>query len=130
MQDELVKSKEQLSTLLGGIADAIIAQEPSGKMVYANDAAAKLFGLPSREALIEVANRTLASGDESRLMFMDEQGRPFPFESLPSRKARLGLEVAPVVLSFRLASAPGQRWVIARRNRSSTRTGACRSSSG
>jgi signal transduction histidine kinase/CheY-like chemotaxis protein len=115
VQDELVKSKEQLTTLLGGIADAIIAQEPSGKMVYANDAAAKLFGLPSREALIELSNRIHASGDESSLTFFDEQGRPYPFESLPSRKARLGVEVPPVVLSFRLSNAPGkQRWVVAR----------------
>jgi len=99
-------------------------------MVYANDPAAKLFGLPSREALIEVANRTLASGDESQLAFTDEQGRPFPIENLPSRKARSGLEVPPVVLSFRLAASRAGAGSSPERNRSSTETGMCRSSSG
>jgi len=40
-------SREQLAVLLTGMADGITALNPAGKLVYSNDAAARLIGYPS-----------------------------------------------------------------------------------
>ena len=54
----------------GGRIDAIVALEPDGRMVYANDAAGRLFDLPSGQALLEFARRMWSQGrrDEIELV--------------------------------------------------------------
>src|SRR5215207_8528572 len=40
----LSSSRDQLDAILQGVADAITVQDPDGRIVYANDAAAHLVG--------------------------------------------------------------------------------------
>ena len=43
---------EALRAILEGIADSVTAQGPDGGLVYANDAAVRMLGFPSAEALL------------------------------------------------------------------------------
>jgi PAS domain S-box-containing protein len=49
----------QLDVILRNVADGITALRPDGSLAYANDAAARLFGLESGEELIGVAGSEL-----------------------------------------------------------------------
>ena len=46
-QEELRASRDQLEAILRGAAEGITAQDPSGKVIYANEAAARLTGFSS-----------------------------------------------------------------------------------
>ena len=43
---------DDLRAILGGVADAVTAQGPDGSLVYANDAAVRVLGFTSAEALL------------------------------------------------------------------------------
>ena len=43
---------DDLRAILEGIADAVTAQGPDGSLVYANDAAVRVLGFASAEALL------------------------------------------------------------------------------
>ena len=43
---------DDLRSIIEGIADAVTAQGPDGSLVYANDAAVRVLGFPSAEALL------------------------------------------------------------------------------
>jgi PAS domain S-box-containing protein len=113
-REETEHAREQLATILSGAADAILALEPDGKIVYANDAAAKLFDLPSARALIETANRMMEEERRVGLRFTDENGDPVPIEKIPTRLAMQGIVSPPVVLRFRPRPEAPERWVIAK----------------
>src|SRR3954451_21944273 len=49
---ELRVSRDQLQAMLDGVADAVTAHDRNGRVVYANDAAARQLGLGSAEDLI------------------------------------------------------------------------------
>src|SRR5215207_1264589 len=52
-EQELRRSRDQLEIILRGVADAITAQIPTGRLVYANEAAARMVGYPSARAFVE-----------------------------------------------------------------------------
>ena len=51
VEAELRRSRDQLGAILDGVADGVTAQDPTGKMVYANEAALELLGFPSVRAI-------------------------------------------------------------------------------
>ena len=54
-EQDLRRSNVELEAILGGVADSVTAQRPDGKIVYANDAAARLLGF-SRSAELMAAD--------------------------------------------------------------------------
>ena len=60
-----------MDAILGGVADGIIARAPDGRLVFANEAAARVLGFPS------VAELPAAPPGDIRGRFevMDEAGR-------------------------------------------------------
>ena len=78
-QEELRESRDQLEAVLAGAAEGITAQDPSGKVIYANEAAARLTGFSSVQ---EVTTSTPAD-ILARYEILDEEGAPFP--SIASR---------------------------------------------
>ncbi len=78
-QEELKASRDQLEAILQGVAEGIIAQDPTGKVIYANEAAARLIGFSSvQEMLTSSPAEVLA-----RYEILDEEGRPFPVDEFP-----------------------------------------------
>jgi PAS domain S-box-containing protein len=107
-QEELRGSRDQLEAILRGAADGITAQNPSGKLVYANETAARLSGFSSVQDMLESPPGELIS----RFELLDEEGRPFPVDRLPGRRALRGEEGAEEVLRFRILDTGEERWTV------------------
>ncbi len=100
----------QLDAILQHAADAITVQDAEGRLIYANEAAARLTGFPSGEAL------TAASPEEfsRRLLVFDEKGQPLRSERWLNPDETDAIEGPSVVLRFRLLASGEDRWVVVR----------------
>jgi serine phosphatase RsbU (regulator of sigma subunit)/PAS domain-containing protein len=99
-------TRDQLEAMLRGVADAVTAQAPDGRLIYANEAAVRTLGFESREAL-QAAPSTEVLG---RFEIFDEAGEPFPISDLPGRRALLGEEAPEAVVRFRVRATGEERW--------------------
>ena len=109
-QEELRASRDQLEFILLGVADGITAQDPTGRVVYANGVAAGLVGYPSAREFMEAPAREVLAGFE----VFDEEGRRLSVENLPGRKALAGEEGTEMVLRFRVLRTGEERWALVR----------------
>lgn len=107
-EEGLRQSRDQLAAVLRGVADGITVQETSGKVIYANDAAARYSGYPSAEALLA------ATTEETRAKFdiTDADGRPIDIAMLPGRRALLGEQSPEMVLRFRPRETGEEHWSV------------------
>jgi PAS domain S-box-containing protein len=99
-----------LDGVLRHVADGITVQDPSGSVVYANDAAARLSGFGSGQELVDIEPATLLD----RLQLIDEAGTPFPLERLPGRRALRGEEEVEETIGYRFQQTGDVRWSIVR----------------
>ena len=105
-QAELHSSRDELEIILGGVADGVTAQDATGRVIYANEAAARMVGYPSGRALVEAPLQQVME----RFEVFEAEGRPFPLENLPGRRALGGEEGAEEVLRFRISETGEERW--------------------
>jgi PAS domain S-box-containing protein len=110
VEEELRGSWSQLEVILQGIADGVTAQDPTGRVVYANEVAARMLGYPSARAFLETPLQEVMQKFE----VFDESGRPFPIEELPGRRALRGEEGVEEVLRFRVVATGEERWSVVR----------------
>jgi PAS domain S-box-containing protein len=103
---ELESARDELEAILAGIADAVTVQGPSGRLVYANDAAVKLLGYPDRAALLSAPPGEIAARFDMR----DEDDRPIPLERLPGRLAMAGIDPEPLTVRFRVRATGEAGW--------------------
>jgi PAS domain S-box-containing protein len=99
-------SHHQLTIMLNGIVDGVTAQDPTGQLIYANDAAAQLTGYPDAAALLKSSRAERLS----RIEMFDESRQPLNVEELPSRLALHGLESPPKVMRFRMRGSSDEHW--------------------
>ncbi|MBI5669294.1 MAG: PAS domain S-box protein [Chloroflexi bacterium] len=104
----LLKSPQQLASVLNAVADAITAQDKNGQLIYANDAAARILGFPSAEALTNTPVEEIVSHYE----MLTEHGQPFPLQDLPGRRALLGLDSPDQLIRFRIRQTGEEQWAI------------------
>ena len=105
-EEALRSSRNELEIVLQGVTDGIIAQDPTGRMVYANEAAAKILGYPSTQALIESSPAQVMR----RFEILDEFGQPVLPEDLPVRKALRGEQSHEMLLCYREVGSGKERW--------------------
>lgn len=105
---QLHPSRDELMAILGAVAEAVTVQDVSGQLMYANEAAARMSGYASGEAMLT------ASGAEvmRRFALLDEQGHPFPPERLPGRRVLRGEEAPEAVVRFRVVLTGEERWSV------------------
>ena len=108
LYEEVQSSRNQLEAILRGVADGITAQDPSGKIIYANETAARLTGFSTAGNLVEAPLDELMA----RFEIMDEEGYPCSAGRLPGRRALAGEEGAEEVLRFRILASGEERWTI------------------
>ena len=101
-------SRDELAVILQGLADGVTAQDRTGRLVYANDAAARAMGLASADEAVAEGG----AGALGRFELFDEDGRPFPPEKLPGRLALDGQEPPPTVIRFRPVGSREDRWAV------------------
>jgi PAS domain S-box-containing protein len=94
---ELRASRDQLETILGGIADGVLVQDVSGHFIYVNAAAALAAGFSSVEEYLSLTPTDLTS----LLEVADADGRPFDPLSLPMDQVVSGDVRPDMILAFR-----------------------------
>lgn len=106
VDNTLRTSRDQLQIILQGVADGITAQDSRGRLVYANDAAAKIIGYPCAQALLN------APLDEVMQKFdlFDEDGNPLTLENLPGRLVLEGQAESSRTICFRIRETGEERW--------------------
>ncbi|MCZ7572140.1 MAG: PAS domain S-box protein [Ardenticatenaceae bacterium] len=107
-EEEQRKSREQLEIILQGVADGITAQDPTGRLIFANDAAARATGYPSAQALLEAP----LSAVMQKFELLDESGERLPLEQLPGRLALQGRPSPETLLHFRVLATGEDRWSV------------------
>lgn len=86
IEEELRRSREELRVILEGVADGIVVLDNSGKLVYANAAAARLTGYATAQEMIQTPPARLLTD----FTLMNEEGTRFDLATLPSRRALNG----------------------------------------
>src|SRR3954453_20362470 len=76
---------DDLRSILEGIADAVTSQGPDGSLVYANEAACRVLGFPSAEALLRASLEEIMG----RWEMLTPEGESLSLMSLPGRQALL-----------------------------------------
>ena len=96
----------QLEAILRGVADAVTAQAPDGRLLFANEAAVRTLGFDSTEELLNAPTATILD----RYDILDEDGRPFPLEALPGPPRARGRGRAEAVVRFRVRETGEESW--------------------
>jgi PAS domain S-box-containing protein len=109
-QRELVDSRAELQAIFGAVADGITAQDGTGRLVYANEAAAQFLGFASAAEFLAAPIPQLLE----RFEFFDEKRRPLPVEELPGRIAIREGRSAERTLCYRIRESGEERWSIVR----------------
>lgn len=100
------QTSQQLGVILENVADGITVQDRTGRIVYANYAAARMSGFPSVDAMLKASPEEI----EARYEIFDEFGVPFPPNSLPGRLALTGMRVPEATVRFRNTVTGEERW--------------------
>jgi PAS domain S-box-containing protein len=103
---DATQARDQLEAILGGVADAVTAQAPDGRLLFANEAAVELLGFESREALLSAPLPEILQ----RFEILEEDGGPFPLERLPGRRAIAEGVGGDVVVRFRVRESGEEYW--------------------
>ncbi|HVM17395.1 MAG TPA: PAS domain S-box protein [Gaiellaceae bacterium] len=102
----LRESRDQLEVILRAAADGITVQDPQGRLVYANDAAARLIGFGSAGELLSTPLPEVMS----RFELLDADRRPLDLERLPGRRALARGEEAAELVCYRVRETGEERW--------------------
>jgi PAS domain S-box-containing protein len=106
--DELRASDAQREAILGGLAESVTVQDAEGRLVYVNQAAADMLGLPSPDAVLAAPSRSLYA----RYDVYDEHGAPFDLEQLPGRVALRGETPEPTLMRHVDRETGDERWTV------------------
>jgi PAS domain S-box-containing protein len=106
LESELERARDQLAIITHASADGITIQDERGRVVYANDAAARLSGYPDAEAFVAAPVEEIVGRFEIR----DEDGEPFPTARLPGRRVLAGEPEAEALIRLRTIGAEVESW--------------------
>lgn len=108
-----VNTLAEADLVLGSVHDAIFVQEPSGKLLYANRAGARHFGLEDGETFVRMPIDEISK----RLEVFDEEGNQLDtFALLSTLGGKMNLDDGTLFYS-RTVSTNETRWVIVRQSR-------------
>ena len=106
-EDELRRSRDELATIVANVADGITVQLPTGGLLFANDAAARLVGYPDAATFLAAPPAEWFG----RFELLTDDGEPMPVERLPGRVAlATGVSPPPTLVRFRIRATGEQRW--------------------
>jgi PAS domain S-box-containing protein len=110
IEEELRTARDQLSIITRASADGLTIQDASGRVVYANDASARLSGYPDAASFLS------APVDEvlARFELFDEEGQPVASDRLPGRRVLSGEPQAEAMLRVRDVEAGVETWRLVR----------------
>lgn len=103
---ELRASRDQLESILRGIADGVTVLDTSGHFVFANPAAARACGVADPAELQRLTSPQVLGNFD----LFDKDGRPISAADLPAREAFAGAAPPPMVVHFRDRRSGEERW--------------------
>jgi PAS domain S-box-containing protein len=105
-EQALRESSRRLDVVFQRVADGLTVQDPSGKLVFANDAAARMTGYASAEELLATPVGQILD----RFELIDERGSPITADGLPGRLALRGIDIGPRLVGWRSRETGDERW--------------------
>jgi len=101
------QSRDQLDIILQGVADGIIVYDKDSHIIYANEAAARMTGSASVQAMLE----TPPTGIVGRYELIDEQRQPFSHSRLTHARVLAGERDAQTIIGYKnTATGQPERW--------------------
>lgn len=97
-EEELQRSRDELSVILASIGDGVLVQDHAGQPVFVNDAFARALGFQSAAELRGKPVESIAAAVD----FIDADGNPLPFSKLPGRQVLAGAPEVTALLKARL----------------------------
>jgi PAS domain S-box-containing protein len=105
---ELRRSAEELEAVFQGVASAITVRDPSGRIMYANLAAAQLLGFSSVEALLESTGENILE----RFEVFDLEGNELDVNHLPGRVALTGVQPPDALVRLKDKATGRELWTV------------------
>lgn len=99
-----------LAIILDHVGDGVTVQDAGGRLVYANATAARSLGFSTPADLLAAPLADLVDW----FSLFDEEGRPFPWDRLPGRRALRGETEPAATLRFRDNRHGDERWSVVR----------------
>jgi PAS domain S-box-containing protein len=106
IEESLPLAPDQLICVLGGMVEAVLIQDTVGTIVFVNDAAARLCGFDTAEAMRAVPITAVLE----RFIVFDTDGVLFSLADLPSRRVLAGEAMAETALRWRIIATGEERW--------------------
>jgi PAS domain S-box-containing protein len=106
IESELRLSRDQLGVVFQAVPEGLTVQDGGGRLVMANDTAARLSGYPSAAAMLDAYPGEYAE----RFELFQPSGEPLPFDQLPGRRVLAGEEAAEELVRFRIRGSNEERW--------------------
>jgi PAS domain S-box-containing protein len=100
----------RLEIVFEGVADGITVQDRSGRVVFANRAAATICGFASPEEMVNRPVEEVAA----RFEILDEDGGPFDTNKLPGQQVLAGEPGSSAVLQLRRRGSRQDWWALVR----------------
>lgn len=117
-------SSELLASILDGVADGIAAHDASGKLLFMNDAAARMCGYANAAAAIAAPADDFAG----RVEVYDADGMKLSEPDLPGPLAARGCVVPERIVRLQLRTTGAERWLSVKATPVLDRVGAVRMS--
>jgi PAS domain S-box-containing protein len=106
LERELERARDQLDVITAASADGITIQDETARVVYANDAAARLSGYPDARAFMNAPLEEIVGAFE----LFTETGEAFPPDRLPGRRVLAGEPEAEALLRVRTRATGEVSW--------------------
>ncbi|MEA2279924.1 MAG: serine/threonine-protein kinase RsbW [Solirubrobacteraceae bacterium] len=107
---ELNRARRRFERILGVLAEAVTVRTPEGRIVYANDAAARLLGAASPAALVGTGQEMI-----SRAMDLThDDGSPLDLADLPANRLLAGREAPPLLIRAVMRDTGERRRLLAK----------------
>jgi len=100
----------RLEVVIESVGEGITVQDPEGKLLFANSAAARLCGFTTAEELVRTPRDELVA----RFDVLDERGNPVREAALPISRALTGDPSEELLLQVRERSSGKTRWFLGR----------------
>ncbi|HVH54056.1 MAG TPA: PAS domain S-box protein, partial [Actinomycetota bacterium] len=107
---ELRIARQQLAIITRAGADGITIQDATGRMVYANDSAARMSGYPDADSFLAAPIDDVLN----RFELLHEDGRPFLMDELPGRRILRGEEHAEALIHVLIRETGEEHWTLVR----------------
>jgi PAS domain S-box-containing protein len=100
--------EQRLEAMLTNLAEAVVVRDGRGRLLFANEATARLLGVGSADDVVA------AGPGELMALFdvYDETGRELSLDELPSMRAARGEEARPLLVRNVIRATGEQRWLL------------------